>query len=425
MSGSQNQLTGQLEIAALARQSREMKFTSLNKHLTKEWLRRAYDLTRKDGALGIDGQSGEDYAVKLEENLANLLERAKSGSYVAPPVRRVYLPKSDGSKRGLGIPTFEDKVLQRAITMLLEAIYEEEFLDCSYGFRPGRSAVQASQAVHDTLYNLGECFVIDVDVKKYFDTIEHGILRELLGNRVNDGVINRLIGKWLSAGVWEEGTRKRQEKGSPQGCVISPLLSNVYLHNVLDKWFEEVVKPRLTGKAELFRYADDFVIIVKNQSDAEQIFSVLGKRFDKYGLQLHEEKTQVVDFKPGASFNFLGFTYYWGRSRWDKMIPKRKTAKDRTSRMLKAIRERCMQRRHEPLIDQNKHLNRVLQGIYNYFGVTGNIRSLKLLHNETSRHWFRALNRRSQQKHMTWEKFRLVLDRFPLKAPYIPNSIYI
>jgi group II intron reverse transcriptase/maturase len=250
--------TKQQRIAELAKQSPEMGFTSLNHHLDLTWMVQAYNRTRKDGATGVDGQTGDDYGLDLLANLESLLDRAKSGAYRAPPLRRAYIPKGTGSEtRPLGIPTLEDKVLQRAVVMALEPIYEQDFWDCSYGYRPGRSAHTALQALWDQAMAMGGCWLVEVDIRKFFDTLDHAHLRTLLRQRVRDGVVLRLIDKWLNAGVLEDGDLSYPEAGTPQGGVISPLLANIYLHYVLDEWFEEVVKPCLKGRAFLVRYADD------------------------------------------------------------------------------------------------------------------------------------------------------------------------
>src|SRR5262245_13506833 len=265
--------TKRQRIAQLARQSPEMGFTSPAYFIDIDWLREAYRRTRKDGAVGVDGQSGADYAVDLEGNLRSLLDRAKSGAYQAPPVRRVHIPKAGSATetRPLGIPTFEDKVLQRAVVMALEAVYEQDFKDCSYGFRPGRSAHQALRDLWQQTMQSGGGWVLEVDIRKFFDTLDHAQLRGLLRRRVRDGVLLRLIDKWLNAGVLEAGSLSYPEAGTPQGGVISPLLANVYLHYVLDEWFEQEVKPRLRGRAFLIRYADDFVIGFTDAADAQRV----------------------------------------------------------------------------------------------------------------------------------------------------------
>jgi RNA-directed DNA polymerase len=366
-----NVSTKRQRIAELAKQAPEMVFTSLSHHIDLEWLREAYRLTRKDGAPGVDGQIAADFAANLEENLRSLLDRAKSGIYRAPPVRRVHIPKGSGSEtRPIGIPTFEDKVLQRAVVMVLECVYEQDFLDCSYGFRPGRSTHHALEVLWKQQMKMGGGWTIDVDIRKYFDTIDHRHVQAMVRQRVRDGVLVRLIGKWLNAGVQEGAGITYPEEGSPQGGVVSPLLSNIYLHEVLDKWFEHEVKPRLKGQGFLIRYADDAVLGFSNEVDARRVLAVLGKRFARYGLTLHPDKTRLVPFRapnrgsrhgdgsgPGT-FDFLGFTHYWGRTRRGLWSIKRQTASDRFGRALRRIDEWCRRFRHEPLRVQHESLSR-------------------------------------------------------------------
>ena len=306
--------TKQQRIAELARQSPEMGFTSLAYFIDIEWLREAYRRTRKDGAVGVDGQSGEDFAVNLEDNLQSLLERAKSGTYQAPPVRRVHIPKAGSATetRPLGIPTFEDKVLQRAVVMVLEAIYEQDFKDCSYGFRPERSAHQALESLWKKTMATGGGWIVEVDIRKFFDTIDHGHLRDLLKRRVRDGVLLRLIGKWLNAGVLEDGCVTHPEAGSPQGGVVSPMLSNVFLHYVLDDWFERDVQPRLKGRSFLIRFADDFQPHTLSQK--------LRGHFAYYGITgnapaLSQFRSGVVELWR----KWLGRRHRGGEVSWEKM----------------------------------------------------------------------------------------------------------
>ena len=362
-------------IAKLAKEKPDEALTTLSHHIDIAWLHEAYRRTRKDGARGVDGQSAEQFSERLEENLRSLLDRAKSGTYRAPPVRRAHIPKGDGSARPIGIPTFEDKVLQRAVAMALEAVYEEEFHDFSYGFRPGRSAHQALQSLQHSMTMMGGGWVLEVDISRFFDTREHRHVREILSRRVRDGVIVRLIGKWLNAGVQEGLTRSRSEVGTPQGGVISPLLANIYLHEVLDEWFVREVRPRLTGRVELVRYADDFVFVFAQKKDAERVLDVLPKRFGAYGLTLHRDKTRLVPFRrpdlddrdgnagPGT-FDLLGFTHHWGPSRRGNWIVKRRTAKDRFSRTLRRIRAWCRVHRHLDVEEQRHALGQKLQGHY-------------------------------------------------------------
>ncbi|MCE9683514.1 group II intron reverse transcriptase/maturase [Halomonas alkalisoli] len=335
--------TKQVRIAALAERFPQRAFTSLAHHIDAQWLKTAYLMTRRDGAVGIDGQTADDFASDFEANIQRLLEEAKSGRYRAPPVRRVHIPKGDGrTPRPIGIPTFEDKVLQRAVVALLEPLYEHDFLDGSYGFRPRRSAHQAIKSVWDGLSSMGGGWVIDLDIQAFFDTIDHQHLRAFLQQRVRDGVILRLIGKWLKAGVLEAGQWQKGEMGSPQGGVISPMLANVYFHYVLDEWFEKDVKPRLRGRAFEVRFADDAILAFSNEADARKVLEVLPKRFARFGLTLHPSKTRLVRFCPhqeqsAQTFDFLGFTHYWGKSWRGYRVIKRKTAKDRLRRGLKRI----------------------------------------------------------------------------------------
>ena len=289
--------TKQEHIATLARDYPERAFFTLSQYIDYEWVRYAYDRTRKDGAVGVDEQTAEEYAANLELNLLTLVDQLKSGRYRAPPVRRHYIDKTDGSKRGLGIPCFADKVAQRAIVMLLEPIYEQVFLDCSFGFRPARSAHQALQEVRTAIMERGGRWVLDVDLRKYFDSIDRAKLREFLDRRVIDGVVRRLIVKWLKAGVLEDGQLHYLDLGTPQGGVISPCLANVFLHYVLDEWFAAEVQPRLRRRSTLVRFADDFVALFGCKEDADRVLAVLPKRLSKYGLQLHPAKTKLVDFR--------------------------------------------------------------------------------------------------------------------------------
>jgi group II intron reverse transcriptase/maturase len=409
-----------------------MALTTLAHHIDEEWLREAYRRTRKDGATGTDGQTAEEYAKNLEENLRSLLARAKSGMYRAPPVRRVHIPKGKGETRPLGIPTFEDKVLQRAVVMVLEAVYEQDFLDCSYGFRPGRSAHQALDALHKAATRIAGGWMVELDIRKYFDSIDHERLRDMLRQRVRDGVILRLVGKWLNAGVMESGALHRSEAGTPQGGVISPLLANIFLHEVLDVWFHQEVLPRLRGRALLVRYADDAVMLFEHEEDACRVMEVLPKRFGKYGLTLHPDKTRLVPFKRpdrvpnrrddddgpdgSATFDFLGFTIHWGKSLAGKWVVRERTAKDRFRRALVSLSEWCKRNRHSPLEQQQKVLNAKLRGHYGYYGRIGNRDRLWTFLQRARREWKRWLGHRSQRP-LTWKRMDRLLERYPLLTP--------
>jgi RNA-directed DNA polymerase len=417
-------------IAELARKAPELSFRSLAHHIDAELLGVAYRRTRKDGAVGVDGQTAAEYSENLEERLSSLLDRFKAGTYRAPPVKRVYIPKDRKGRRPIGIPTFEDKILQRAVSMVLEAVYEQDFLDCSYGFRPGRSAHQALEAVWEGVMAMGGAWVLEIDIESYFDSIDHGHLRSFLDQRVCDGVLRRAIGKWLNAGVLEQGQVFHPESGTPQGGVISPLLANVYLHEVLDKWFEHQARPRLRGRTRVVRYADDAVIIFEHEDDARRVQAVLPKRFGKFGLCLHPDKTRLVDFRRprgskrprGRSFDLLGFTHYWGKSRRGNWVVKRKTMSSRFSRALRAIREWCSRKRHAPIGEQHRQLCMKVRGHYAYYGVTGNGRALRTFVRQVERAWRKWLDRRSGHAKVTWARFRDILRRHPLPPPRIVHS---
>jgi group II intron reverse transcriptase/maturase len=414
--------------------------TTLAHHIDIEWLNEAYRRTRKDGAVGVDEQTAAEYAENLQDNLRSLLDRFKSGSYFAPPVRRVHIPKDDdsSSKRPIRVSTFEDKVLQRSVVMLLEAIYEQEFLDCSYAFRPGRSPHQALDAFWHGAMNMGGGWVLELDIKSYFDTVRPAHLRGFLDQRVRDGVLRRAIDKWLKAGVLEEGMVMHPDTGVPQGGVISPILSNIYLHYVLDRWFEGEVKPRLKGKALLIRFADDAVILFSQEADAQRVMEVLPKRFSNYGLTLHPDKTRIIDFRSpqgrcqpcgtgGAgrgSFDFLGFSLFWERTRKGLWVVRHHTSRSRFSRALKRVARLCRSLRHEKVAEQHERLSAAVRGHYAYYGVTGNGDALKRFLFEVHRIWRKWLDRRSQQAKMTWERFDRLLGRYLLPQPKVVHSVY-
>jgi RNA-directed DNA polymerase len=428
-------------IAKLACEMPQVALTTLAHHIDIDWLRGAYRRTRKDGATGVDRQTAYEYARNLEENLRSLLEQAKSGSYVAPPVRRVHIPKAGaGSQtRPIGIPTFEDKVLQRAVVMVLEAVYEQSFMNCSYGFRPGRSAHQALRVVQGQTVQMAGRWVLEVDVRKFFETLDHGHLRNIVRKRVRDGMLLRLIDKWLKAGVMEDGMVAYPQAGTPQGGGVSPILANIYLHEVLDEWFMRQVAPRLVGRAHLVRYADDVVIIFEREQDAQRVLDVLPKRLAKYGLTLHPEKTRLVDFRrpdkraeassgngdarsrPGT-FDLLGFTHYWAKSRKGYWVVKQKTARDRFQRALKRVADWCRRHRHEPVREQWTALKRKLLGHFGYFGITGNYQALCSFWFRVIGVWRMWLSRRSQRASTSWEGMKRLLERYPLPQPRIRSS---
>ena len=398
-------LTVQQRIAEVAQRSPEVAFTSLAHNIDLQWLEEAYRLVRKDGSAGIDDVTGKQYAENLRENLQNLLDRLQSGTYKAPSVKRGYIPKGNGEPRPIGIPTFEDKIAQRAVVMLLEPIYEHDFYDSSFGFRPKRSAHQALQAVWEATMAVSGGYVLEVDLRKFFDTLDHQHLREFVSIRVRDGVLRRLIGKWLKAGVMEDGALSFSDSGTPQGGVISPLLANIYLHYVLDTWFEQDVKPVMRGKCRLIRYADDFVIMARYVGSriTEWMGGLLEGRF---GLVINRDKTKVGDVKrTGETLDFLGYTFRYDRDRtgrdhryWNR-IPSKKSmqkARDRV-RELTSSRWGCL-----PLSEVVCRLNQFLIGWRNYFS-TGYPRSA-----------FHTLNAYVQQR-MT--QFLRRLSQRPFRPP--------
>jgi len=422
------------QIAQNAERMPHVSFTSLSYHLDMEWMYEAYKETRKDGAVGVDGQTAKEFQEDLKGNLDSLLELAKSGKYKAPPVRRTYIPKP-GSKeeRPLGIPTFSDKVLQKAVKWLIEPIYETEFYDCSYGFRPNRSQHLALKSLWEGLMDMKGGWIIDLDIRKYFDSIKWTYLCDILKQRVRDGVLIRLIGKWMNAGIMEGGELEFPDKGVPQGAVISPLLSNIFLHEVMDKWFHEVVLPRLQGKTFEVRFADDVMLCFENKADALRVMEVLPKRLAKFGLKLHPEKTKLVNFeRPQGNerdyrretrpdtFSFLSFTHFWKKSRNGRPVIGRKTKGTRMSTALQAMNNWCRKNRHKKLKEQHEALCRKVSGHYAYFGITGNYVSIKNYVYQVERIWRKWLGRRSWKDGLNWERMRKrVLNNYPLPRPRI------
>ena len=404
---------------------------SLHHVLDLEWMKEAYRLTRKTGAPGIDGVTAAEYEANLEANLTDLLERMYSGRYCAPPVRRTHIPKADGTQRSLGIPTFEDKVAQRAVVMVLEPIYEQEFHDCSYGYRPGRSAHQALHGLRTAVMTQGIRWVLDIDIRQYFDTIDHTQLRAFLDQRVTDGVIRRLIDKWLKAGVLEDGTLRRTTEGTPQGGVASPLLSNIFLHYVLDEWYQRDVRPRMERRCTLVRYADDAVLAFEGFLDGQRVLRVLGKRMARFGLEIHPEKTRMIDFRfkrpdgrahpatDGTTFTFLGFTHVWGKSRNGKNVVRQVTDKRRYARALRRVSDECRRRRHHSIRAQHAWLSAMLRGHYAYYGISGNSRRLRWFAHQAVRVWKKWLSRRGQPGTFRWDRLNVMLKAYPLPPPKV------
>jgi len=426
--------TRRRRIAEMARKYQDEGLQTLAHFIDIHWLYEAWKQTNKNRAVGVDGVTRAEYEENLMDNLRDLHERFKSGNYVAPPLKRAYIPKSDGTQRGIGIPSLEDKVLQKAVHMVLEIIYDQVFYDFSFAFQKGKNQHQALEKTWKTAMDFKGGWVLSVDIKGYFDTVKHSELRGFLDKRVRDGVIRRMIDKWLKAKILEEGVFHANEKGTPQGGVISPLLSNIYLHYVLDEWIVKTARPRCQGDVAVIRYADDFLIMFENKRDAEKVMSVIGERFLKYGLQLHPKKTRLIDFrqpgwnglnpdgrKPG-SFDFVGFTLHWGFSRNGNPVVRRKTAKDRLDKAIKKVGEWLKENRHKKIRLQWKELCKKIVGHYQYYGVTANIYSLKKFRHRVTRFWCYWLRRRSQRNRMTWDRFNRILKYLPIPKPKIHNS---
>jgi group II intron reverse transcriptase/maturase len=423
-----------LKVVERAQREPEGRFHSLAHLIDVSALERAYHRMRKDAAVGVDGVTKERYGQALEANLQDLHARMKAKQYRHQPIRRVYIPKEQGKTRPIGISAFEDKLVQDAVREVLEAIYEQDFLDCSYGFRPGRSAHDAIRTLDQIVHQGEVSWILEADVVSFFDSVDRTKLKEMLEIRVADGSLLRLIGKCLHVGVLDGAELSTPETGTAQGSVLSPLLGNVTLHYALDLWFETEVKPRLRGRATLIRYADDFVIGFEHEEDARRVLAVLGKRLARFGLTLHPDKTRLLPFRrPPAgqksgrgsvSFDFLGFTLYWVRSRRGRWGMACKTRRASLRRAIQSVTDWCHRHRHLPVKDQHAALTRRLRGHFNYFGVSGNFRSLLLLVEATRRAWYKWLCRRSQRTRLTWERFADLLDQLPLPRPRITVRIW-
>ena len=391
----------------------------------------AFRNLRKEASAGVDGVTYEEYEKDAEGNIQRLYGRLREGKYRAQPLRRVYIPKENGKQRPISIPTLEDKILQKVVVELLNAIYEQDFLECSYGFRPGRGQQQALDGVRRVICTRSTGWILELDIQAYFDSIVREQLMEMIEKRVSDGSVLRLIRKWIKIGVIDKGQLLVSETGTGQGQPISPLLANIYLHYLLDKWFVEEVKPRLNGEAYEVRFADDAILCFEHKEDAEKVLSVLPKRFAKYGLTLHPEKTRLVEFgrharrnarrqgKKPATFDFLGFTHICARSRQGKFTVHVKTMAKRLRRGLKAIAEWCREHRHDPVDQQQKTLNAKLRGHYQYYGRPTNYRSICQFYRKVRRIWREWLNRRTRGRWLTWDRFEAILRQHPLLPPRI------
>lgn len=410
------------KVMELARKDPGLRLRSLAHVLDEHMLTRSFHQLRKDAAVGVDGVTKEEYGRNLAANIRSLLERMKAARYRHQPIRRVHIPKPTGKLRPLGISCTEDKVVQGALTTLLTAIYEPVFLDCSYGFRPGRNAHGAIKALHDITGTV--TWILEADIESFFDSIDRNKLKDELRKRIDDESLLRLIGKCLHVGVLEGEAYTEPGVGTAQGSALSPLLGNVYLHYALDEWFERDVVPRLKGPAKLIRYADDFVIGFDSREDADRVLRVLPQRLERYGLRLSLEKTRLIRFgrpsddedgRGNGTFDFLGFTWYWGRRRgWGVRV---KTRTGRMRRALVAIAEWCRLHRHDPVREQHRGLSRRLQGHFNYFAVGDNDRPVWRLLYWATRIWRKWLTRRGQRSRMTWTRFQIMERALPLPRP--------
>jgi len=419
--------TVDVHIAERAKKFRDEPLTNLHNFIDLAFLSENFRSLNKKGATGVDGQSWADYNEVKHEQMPKLLAQFKSGSYKAPLIRRTYIPKGNAKVRPLGLPTIEDKLLQKAVTQVLTPTYEQEFCSTSYGFRPGKSQHQALEMLFKEVSFKGKSYVIDADITNYFGSIDHGKFREFLDLRIKDGVIRKMIDKWLKAGVLEDGQVSYPDEGTPQGGVISPLLSNIYLHYVLDEWFVKEIQPRLNAESRLIRFADDFLLLFSNKASAQRVMEVLPKRLGKYGLSLHPEKTKLVEVnngkgKGGQTFDFLGFTHYMGRSRKGKRILKRKTSKKKLRLSLTRINIWIRNNRHKPIRELITELNRKLQGHYSYYGITFNGRSLLHYYHNVRRLLFKWMNRKGGKKPLNWEKYQGILNHYKLLQPRIVHS---
>jgi group II intron reverse transcriptase/maturase len=421
-------------IAQQAQRYPAMVFNNVLHLIDHDFLLEAYRLTRKNSAPGVDQVTATQYAEHLEDNLRDLHERLRDNRYVAPPVERVWIEKEGGKKRPIGKPCFEDKSVQRAVVMILEAIFDQDFYAFSHGFRKGHSPHQALHELREQCRTLHINWIVDADVSGCFDNLDWGFLREFIQQRVKDGGILRLIGKWLHAGVLEAGELTHPDKGTPQGGVASPLLANVFLHQVLDEWFVKDVQPRMKGRCFVTRFADDFIIGCELEADARRVMAVLPKRFNRFSLTIHPEKTALIAFKRPPSrdqstggtgtVDFLGFTHYWAKTRRGYWVMKRKTVGKRLRRFMKESWTWCRDNRHAPLNEQYRDLCLKLRGYYQYYGIRGNFKMLEVVFEHTERAWQYWLSRRSHKGHINWQKFVESIDRkLPLPKPRIMHHI--
>ena len=422
-------------VNAAARRADRTQFTALLHHVDVEALDRAFRRQKRQASAGVDGMTVAMYEQNLEANLQDLCARIHTGRYRPQPVRRVYIPKIEGGRRPLGVPTLEDKIAQGAVAEALSAIYEADFLGFSYGFRPQRNPHQALASLHTAIMSQRVNWVLDADIRSFFDSVDHEWLLRMVAHRIVDPRVLRLIRQWLEAGILESDEWHETDRGTPQGAGISPLLANIFLHYVLDLWVQQWRRRKASGRVTIVRYADDFVMGFEKVADARQMVADLKERLAKFGLSLHEDKTRLIEFgrlpalqrrqrgerRPEA-FAFLGFTHYCGWMRDGRFIVKRKTQSKRLTRKLKAVRQEAWRHMHKPLVEQHRWYASILRGHYGYYGLPHNFRALSAFRQEVRRTWFRCLRRRSQKaRKLTWATFTAMLERFPLPLPRITH----
>ena len=418
-------------VRQVARKDRDVRFTALLHHVTVDRLREAYRAIRPDAAAGVDGVTWRDYGQDLEENLRDLYARVQRGAYRASPVRRVFIPKADGRLRPLGVAVLEDKVLQRAVVEVLNAIFEQDFVGFSYGFRPGRSQHDALDALATGITRGKVRYVLDADIRDFFTRLDQGWLERFLEHRIGDKRVLRLIQKWLRAGVITDGEWSATREGTAQGASVSPLLSNVYLHYVFDLWAEQWRRRNARGEVILVRFADDYIAGFEHRDDAERFLADLRDRFAKFGLELHPDKTRLIEFGRFAahnrevrgdrrpeSFDFLGFTHVCAKNRNGHFKLKRVTSKKKMRAKLREVKTELRRRWHHSIPEQGRWLAKVLAGHYNYYSVPDNIQALQAFREAVTRHWLKALRRRSQRSRVTWERMRRIAARW-LPSPLI------
>ena len=424
-SAGQGVSNGLDRVREVAKRDKEARFTALLHHVDLERLWAAYVATNPKAAIGVDKVTWDAYGEDLRANLEDLLQRVHSGAYRASPSRRVYIPKPDGRQRPLGIATLEDKIVQRAVVEVLNAIYEEDFLGFSYGFRPGRSPLDALDALATGILRKKLNWVLDADISDFFTKLDHAWLEKFLEHRIADKRVLRLIGKWLTAGVMEQGSWSESTEGAPQGASISPLLANIYLHYVFDRWVRQWRNRHARGDMIVTRFADDFVVGFEHRGDAMRFWKDLRERFAKFNLELHPEKTRLIRFgrfaaqnrrerglrKP-ETFDFLGFTHICGKTRNGGFWLRRITITKRLRAKLKQVKDQLMQRRHLPIPEQGQWLASVVRGHLAYYAVPGNIRAANTFRIQVSRHWLHALRRRSQRHRLPWERMNRLVARW-------------